>query len=186
MKPLWAAPLLSVVLASLTPVAANASTFFSGPLSGTQEVPPNTSPATGSFQATLDGDPTNWTFNYEVTFSGLTGVLRDGHIHFGNFGASGPVVHHLDGLPTGTTSGTITGDWTSAEVSATTSPTAVFNQFLSGQYYFNLHSTTFPGGEIRGQIVQANTSVPEPATLMGLAVASSAALFLRRREQVAK
>jgi hypothetical protein len=36
------------------------------------------------------------------------------------------------------------------------------SQLQSGLWYVNIHSTTFGGGEIRGQIIP----VPEPATVM--------------------
>lgn len=183
MKQLWAVAALSTALTALAPVAANAATFnFAGSLSGSQEVPPVNSPATGFFEATLNGDPDNWTFNYKVTFADLTGGLILAHIHQGNRGTNGPVVHNLDNAPLnqGVTSGTIVGDWTSAEVPAGTSA-AVFNRFLGNGYYFNLHSTTFRGGELRGQIEQT----PEPATVMGLALVSGTVLLLRRRQTVA-
>lgn len=52
---------------------------------------------------------------------------------------------------------------------------------LSGQTYLNIHTTQFPGGEIRGQLLQA---VPEPATVLLLAtgvMGIAGALRKRRR-----
>ncbi|GET40058.1 CHRD domain-containing protein [Microseira wollei] len=184
MKQFWAVAALSTALTALAPVAANAATFnFAGPLSGLQEVPPINSPATGSFEATLNGDPDNWTFNYKVTFADMSQSLILAHIHRGNRGENGPVVHDLDNAPLnqGVTSGTIVGDWTSAELPAGVSAAAVFNRFLDNGYYFNLHSTTFRGGELRGQIERT----PEPATVIGLALVSGTILLLRRRDKIA-
>jgi len=50
------------------------------------------------------------------------------------------------------------------------------NDLLAGLWYLNLHTTTFGGGEIRGQVV------PEPATLL-LIGAGLAALAAARRQR---
>ncbi len=183
MKQWLTVSLFSLALTSLTPMVANAASLvFKGPLTGDQEVPPKITPAMGSYDATLDGDPNNWTFNYQVSFSDLQGTLQAGHIHLGDRGVAGPVVHPLDNLPTGTTNGTIIGDWASSELPGGVAPDLVYQRFVDGLYYFNLHSTVFPGGEIRGQI----ESVPEPASLIGLALVGGAGMLMRRRQPVAK
>ena len=45
-----------------------------------------------------------------------------------------------------------------------------------GQWYINIHSSTFGGGEIRGQILP----VPEPSTLLLLGVGTLGLLGRRR------
>ncbi len=43
---------------------------------------------------------------------------------------------------------------------------ALFNGFDTGKAYLNIHSTSFPGGEIRGFV----TTVPEPTSMVLLSV----------------
>lgn len=186
MRQFWTVAVLSSALVTSAPLAAQAASFtFSGPLSGAQEAPtPNGSPATGSFLATLTGEPEKWALSYQVSFQNFTGFFRDGHIHLGVRGVSGPVVHKLDGVDAlvaaNVTSGTLVGDWTSVELPATVTAATVFQRFLDGQYYFNAHSTRFPGGEIRGQI-ENPVSVPEPAAVLGLLVVGAIGAATRRK-----
>ena len=53
---------------------------------------------------------------------------------------------------------------------------------LNGQAYFNIHTTQFPGGEIRGQL----QAVPEPATLLLLSsgVVGVVGVLRKRRKQM--
>jgi CHRD domain len=194
MNRLWTAALLSTLCTSLFQVAANAATFsFSNPLSGSQQTPPNASPATGFATSVLAGEPDRWSFSYNLTFSGLSGPLALAHIHLAPVGQAGPVVHDLDAPPLGDTSGQIVGDWTSTEVVALgVDPSVVFSRFLDGQYYFNVHSDT-PGtnfraaGEIRGQIQDpiVAESVPEPSAVLSLLALSAfgARSVLKRAEK---
>lgn len=176
MKYLWTVTSLGAALTLASPTSANAATFlFSGGIDGTQEVPANNSPATGFFNGTLEGTPDNWQFLYDVTFSGLSGPLALAHIHLGDRGTTGPVVHDLDNPPLGSTSGRITGNWLSSELPSGVAASTVFNRFLAEGYYFNLHSNTpdfptyLPQGEIRGQVA----AVPEPMTITGVLVAGA-------------
>lgn len=152
--------------------AASAAVIQIGPfgLSGLQENPPNASPAVGS--ATLTLDTVSGNFSLDYSFSGLTGTVTIAHFHNQLPGVNGPVVYWLaapgapnnlpttlmsPSLPTGVTSGGGTGSGT---LSATNIDLA-----LQGRLYFNIHTTTFGGGEIRGQVVPT----PGVAALAGLA-----------------
>jgi hypothetical protein len=148
---------------------------FSAKLSTFNEVPPKGTGATGTFQARLseDGTTLNWTF----TWSGLTGPPSVAHIHFGLKGGNYPVMTFFCGGPKNnpaippkpdcpqTTSGSITGTTTAADIFAlnTAGPTTDqgldehdFAGFLralrAGSAYANMHTTRYPLGEIRGQI----------------------------------
>ena len=77
------------------------------------------------------------------SYDGLVGDAFAAHIHGpAGPGSNGPVILPL--TPSGATSGVITGG-------GTLTPMQV-QQILEGQTYINLHTATFPGGEIRGQI----------------------------------
>ena len=107
-------------------------------LSGATEVPTNASTATGA--ATFSLDPATKILTGTVTTSGITGVAA--HIHEGARGVSGPVVFPL--------SGGSNGVWT---VPANTVLTdAQYATLQATNYYVNVHSSAFTGGEIRGQI----------------------------------
>jgi hypothetical protein len=113
---------------------------FNATLNGTSEVPTNTSTATGT--ATMSYNKTSKILTLNVTYSGIT--PNDGHIHVGAVGVDGPVVFHLPSLtsPISFTSTALT--------------TAQENDLLANNYYVNLHTEAFPGGEIRGQLITTN------------------------------
>jgi len=93
------------------------------------------------------------------------------HFHVGAPGVAGPVIIPFPGFPAAT-SGTYS-------ISVILTPTQE-SQLLGGLFYANIHNSTYPGGEIRGQLVQV--PVPEPSTyaLSGVA-ALGMIVFIRRR-----
>lgn len=140
-------------------------------LSGAQEVPPVVTSGVGGCLVTLD-DVTGM-----VTVSGsyqsMNGNVTAAHIH----GLAGPGVNAgiLIGLtPTGGTSGNISGGGTLSAPNVT--------GMLNGLTYVNVHTTTSPGGEIRGQIVQQVPSLSPVllGVLAVLAVAGGAFVLTRR------
>lgn len=52
---------------------------------------------------------------------------------------------------------------------------------LAGLWYVNLHSSEWPHGEIRGQVLECNV-IPEPATAMLVAMGIAVLSRSRRRE----
>jgi predicted outer membrane repeat protein len=132
---------------------AASNRVFTATLSGAQQVPTNTSPGTGSATVVLGPDQT--TLTYTLTFANLQGNPTEVHLHVGPAGQNGPVATDAGGanielgnLP-GATSGTV-GPQTF------TVNAAFVAQLLGGNVYANVHTTAFPGGEIRGQLALVN------------------------------
>jgi hypothetical protein len=103
---------------------------YNATLKGTSEVPANASAAIGL--ATLTYNPNTKLFTIVVTHDLV--AVTGGHIHKGATGINGEVV-----FPFLTTTSPIT--YTSVALTA-------------GLYYVNLHTASFPDGEIRGQILK--------------------------------
>ncbi len=114
---------------------------YTAHLTGAQEVPPKTSEGFGDGSVTLSPDETQ--ILATLTFQNLSNISTGEHIHGPAFpGVNAPIIFLF---PTsGSTSGTHT-------MLFSVTPTQV-EQLRSGQWYFNVHSSTYPGGEIRGQI----------------------------------
>jgi CHRD domain len=133
-------------------------------LIGFQEVPALLSTGEGEFTATVDASRTSMTFT--VTYSGLLADATQSHIHIGQRGVNGGVMIFFCQNPPAAgrqpcplREGTVTGTVTAADV---VGPAAqgiapgnfdnVISAIQSGQIYANVHSTRWPGGEIRGQV----------------------------------
>lgn len=113
-------------------------TIFKAMLYGSSEVPPNASAATGS--TTLTFYESTKKFIAVTLYSGLTPSA--GHIHNAAVGVSGPPVFPFVMGPSPITfeSGVLTQEQV--------------NELLNGRMYVNLHTTTYPNGEIRGQLIK--------------------------------
>jgi hypothetical protein len=145
-------------------------------LTGYQEATPAgvSSSATGTFSATIDEDASPATISYTLTYTGLSGPALFSHIHFGNRFDSGGVSAFLCGgggklaCPPGTTDqATVTGTISPADVIGPLSQGIAPGQFdklvdaiRAGVTYVNVHTPSFPAGEIRGQINDDNQRQP--------------------------
>jgi hypothetical protein len=152
----------SLVLASALVVAlagtALAQTSFVIAMDGLQETPPVATPATGSGTAVLSADQLTFTLSY--SFSGLVAAQTNAHIHQGAIGVPGGVVKQL---PT-PNSNVVNFVWASTDASQPLTAAHVTTLLAEG-FYVNIHSTSFPGGEIRGQILLEQ--VPVEGTTWG-------------------
>jgi hypothetical protein len=178
---------------------ANASLFdYEAVLSGPNESPPNASPGTGL--AFVNYDNVAHTLQVEVTFSGLTGTTTASHIHAATAspgtGTAGvaTTTPYFAGFPIGVTSGsysntldlTQSSSWNPSYVSANGATTAGAEAALAAamaadEAYLNIHSTTFPGGEIRGFLVL----VPEPSITSIVVVGGLVLMRKKWRRKVA-
>jgi hypothetical protein len=123
------------------PEAPPAPLTFKAVLSGANEVPANSSTATGEANASFNQQTKVLTVT--ITYSGLSSALVLWHIHKAAAGTNGSVVFNF-GVPQ--PSGFV---FTSAALT-----TDQETDLTSGLYYVNLHSSNFSGGEIRGQLVK--------------------------------
>jgi hypothetical protein len=109
-------------------------------LKGANEVPPNTSPASGKAEATFDTDTKLLTWT--VTYTDLTGPALGAHFHGpSDAGKNAGIV-----LPFKTVQSPIQGTATLTENQAT--------DLLAGKWYANIHTAANPGGELRGQMMK--------------------------------
>ncbi|MCU1265734.1 MAG: hypothetical protein JWM21_2052 [Acidobacteria bacterium] len=118
-------------------ISGRQPTLFVASLTGAQETPPTNSTATGT--ATVLLSPDEKTARVSLNFSGLSSPQTAAHIH--GAAAPGTQAPIIFPLPTGNLS----------DFLISPSPTDVQN-LKDGLLYINVHSNTFPNGEIRGQL----------------------------------
>lgn len=143
----------------VAPTARSQTERFSATLAGGNEVPPINSAGTAAFEMTIRDNIT-----FSLTFSGLTSPLVVSHLHFAPSKVAGGVMIFLCGggnqpACPAATSGTITGTITAANVTGPTTQgitagdlTSALEAVRDGLSYANMHTTNFPGGEIRGNV----------------------------------
>jgi hypothetical protein len=161
-----AAVLLAVLICSS--ITSASIKIYDATLNGAGENPMNGSTATGFGEVQLDDVLFQITVNENWT--GLSNPATASHIHGpGAPGTNAPVLFPFAGVPSAT-GGSIPQQTFS--ISSSQIP-----QFDAGLMYMNVHTSTFPGGEIRGQLILT----PEPGSVVLIAVAGAGFLMRRRR-----
>ena len=167
---------LLVVAALAATLPAAAATFtFSAVLSGANEFPANASTATGNTVVTFDDALSTVTVG--VTFAGLSSAASAAHIHCCSApGANSGVAMAMIGFPssTGTTYNAVLTVFNGANTFA-----SVLAGAQAGLTYVNVHNATFPGGELRGNLMP----IPEASTYAMMLAGLAAFGALARRRQ---
>ena len=142
-------------------------------LTGYQEVPAVSTTGTATFRARISNDESR--IDWELSYADLEGAVQQSHIHFGQTGVNGGIsvflCTNLGNGPAGTQPcpappTTISGTIVAADVSPNIPSTAaartqgintgeideLIAAIRAGATYVNIHSTLWPGGEVRSQI----------------------------------
>jgi hypothetical protein len=106
-------------------------------LSGANEVPANTSTASGSGTVTVADDHS---VKADITVTGMTATAA--HIHEGAAGANGKVIVPL----------TKDGDNHFVTAAGAKLTQEQYDAYKAGNLYVNVHSAAHPGGEVRVQL----------------------------------
>jgi hypothetical protein len=138
---------------------------FSAELRGRNEVPLTLSAGRGTLELKVNDDDTS--VHFVLEYSGLLTAVGAAHIHVAQPNVNGGVTVFFCGtVPAGfparaacPQNGTVTGDFTAADVIGLTTQQLEVNNLpkllaaiRAGKTYVNVHTATSGGGEIRGQI----------------------------------
>jgi len=136
------------------PLAKSGRNFVAH-LSGGQEVPPAVTGGQG--QAIFKLSPDGLSLSYKLIVANIADVTQS-HIHLAPAGVNGPVVAFLFGfVPGGVTVNGILAEGTITAANlvgplAGQPLSALLEEMNNGGAYVNVHTLSYPGGEIRGQI----------------------------------
>jgi hypothetical protein len=141
----------SMLIVASTPLTASAhNAEFEADLDPGQETPAVESDGEGEAEFKLRRDKVR----FHVEWEDLTSGAVAGHIHCAPTGSPGPVGVTLLSEPKGT-DGKVKGWFDGPDAGndcGWTSLDDVIVAMATGNAYVNIHTATFPGGEIRGQI----------------------------------
>jgi hypothetical protein len=126
------------------------ATSFTGTLDGTHVVPPVTTAAAGT--AALWLNDVTLVMSFQIDYTDLQGTTAGASIHRGTEGENGPVAYPLSTEPFAS------GFQGQIAIDPSDLPA-----LANGGMYVSVHTTSFPDGEIRGQIQVAQTAI-QPGT----------------------
>lgn len=152
---------LLLVVGLSAPALARKKNSFKAELDGFQETPAISTTGTGEFRARISKDEDS--IDFELTYSGLEGgAVTAAHIHLGQAGVAGGVSAFLcggGGKPACPASGTVEATIVASDVIGPAGQGIAAGELdelvaaiREGVTYANVHTTTFPTGEIRGRI----------------------------------
>ena len=127
----------AILVAGCATTSTSSSGATAVALSGSQEVPPVTTTATGSATIIVNADKS---VSGRATTTGVNATAA--HIHMAAMGQNGPVIITL--------AKTADGAWAVPPGAKLTD--AQYDAFKAGNLYVNVHSEANKGGEIRGQL----------------------------------
>ena len=136
-----AAAIIAIAMAASTATARGAI-----PLNDEQEAPGAVSDGSGFFSYTVSGSE----LCYTLEVRDLTGAPAAAHIHLAPRHTPGPVVVPLTTPPAATS--TVSACITAAEGGALTPAELAAITADPKAYYVNVHTPTWPAGEVRGQL----------------------------------
>lgn len=153
--------IVAVSLWTLGMAASAAAESVGARLTAFEEVPSIVSGAIGFFLGEIAGG--DGAINYTLVYGGLEGgAVSAAHIHVGQTGVSGGVSAFLcggGGKPACPASGAVTGTITAPDVTGPTGQGVAPSELAdllrairAGAAYVNVHTATYPTGEIRGQL----------------------------------
>jgi hypothetical protein len=164
---LAAIPLLAMpVVAQQTERHQRPEREFKADLRGRNEVPLTLSAGRGTLELKVNDNDSS--VHFELEYSGLQTAVGAAHIHVAQPNANGGVTVFFCGtVPAGfparaacPQNGTVTGDFTAADVIGLTAQQLEVNNLAkllaairAGKTYVNVHTATSGAGEIRGQIL---------------------------------
>lgn len=156
-----------LVLIALIVVFPQITKQFRELLSGYEEVPAISTSGRGIMNARISAFENE--IPYDLQYSNLEGNITQAHIHLGQSGVNGAIsvflCTNLGNGPAGTqpcppSPGSITGTIRPADVTNGAAAQGLaagqFDELVramrAGKTYVNIHTTMFPGGEVRSQI----------------------------------
>lgn len=174
---------LGFVFVLATAPAQAALITLTSSLDGAQEVPQLGQASTGSFGSAnlVFDDITNilsWVINFDLSTGPATAAHFHGPTNIGD--AAGPGINSQVRISipdiAGSSIGSVIGSF---DLDGLVNPANNSAKLLSGLWYINIHTTTFPSGELRGQVLP----VSEPGMFSLFSLGLILAMGLGKRKK---